>query len=141
MQQLEAVVFVLRWLRSGALKHLHRFDKTASLTTPSPPSCRLPWLSLVHDIELSTYPLLDHHRVMEFTFFPLLFIVKPILMYKMGGMAQVCWTCAFPLVWGYHTTFLVNSASHIWGSRPYNTGEALKHGPTTVVRAAALLGA
>jgi stearoyl-CoA desaturase (delta-9 desaturase) len=60
---------------------------------------------------------------MEFTFFPLLFIVKPVLMYQMGGMQAVCWTCAFPLVWGYHTTFLVNSASHIWGTRPFETGK------------------
>lgn len=61
-------------------------------------------------------------RILEFTFFPLLFIVKPLVMYHWAGMAAVCWTCAFPLVWGYHTTFLVNSASHIWGSRPYDTG-------------------
>jgi hypothetical protein len=37
--------------------------------------------------------------------------------------AALVWTFAFPLVVGYHATFLVNSASHVWGSRPYETGE------------------
>lgn len=51
-----------------------------------------------------------------------MFILKPLVTYKLGGMAAVCWTMAFPLVLGWHTTFLVNSAAHVWGSRPYETG-------------------
>lgn len=62
-------------------------------------------------------------RILEVTFFPVLFILKPIITYRLGGMAAVTWTIAFPLVVGYHSTFLVNSAAHVWGTRPYETGD------------------
>lgn len=32
------------------------------------------------------------------------------------------WTMAFPIVLGWHATFLVNSAAHLWGYQPYDTG-------------------
>jgi fatty-acid desaturase len=60
---------------------------------------------------------------MEFTFFPFLFILKPLLTYHLGGLPALVWSFAFPLVIGYHATFLVNSASHVWGYQPYETGE------------------
>ncbi|KAI8471268.1 MAG: MGDG specific palmitate delta-7 desaturase [Monoraphidium minutum] len=63
------------------------------------------------------------YRIQVYTFAPLLFIVKPLVAYWLGGMQAVAWGFAFPLVWGYHTTFLVNSASHVWGNRPYETGD------------------
>ncbi|KAI8471264.1 MAG: MGDG specific palmitate delta-7 desaturase [Monoraphidium minutum] len=63
------------------------------------------------------------YRLQVYTFAPLLFIVKPLVMYWLGGMQAVCWGFAFPLVFGYHATFLVNSASHVWGNRPYETGD------------------
>ena len=56
------------------------------------------------------------------TFFPWLFIAKPLLTHYFFGMTGVIWTLAFPLAFGWHATFLVNSACHIWGDRPYDTG-------------------
>jgi fatty-acid desaturase len=61
-------------------------------------------------------------RFLEVTFFPWLFIVKPYLTYQAGGMELVCWSIAVPMVLGWHSTFLVNSAAHTWGTRPYDTG-------------------
>jgi stearoyl-CoA desaturase (delta-9 desaturase) len=60
---------------------------------------------------------------MEATFFPWLFIIKPYLTYQYGGMELVCWSIAVPMVAGWHSTFLVNSAAHMWGRQPYDTGE------------------
>lgn len=65
------------------------------------------------------------YRVLEVTFFPWLFIVKPYLTYQYGGMEMVCWSIAVPMVAGWHSTFLVNSAAHTWGRQPYDTGEGL----------------
>jgi fatty-acid desaturase len=55
-------------------------------------------------------------------------VIKPYLTYQYGGIEAVCWTIAVPMVAGWHSTFLVNSAAHTWGRRPYDTGE-LEHRP------------
>jgi fatty-acid desaturase len=61
---------------------------------------------------------------MEVFFFPWLFIIKPYLTYTyLGGMSAVAWSIAVPMVAGWHSTFLVNSAAHVWGRQPYETGE------------------
>ncbi|KAF6260540.1 MGDG specific palmitate delta-7 desaturase [Scenedesmus sp. NREL 46B-D3] len=64
------------------------------------------------------------YRFMEVFFFPWLFIIKPYLTYTyLGGMGAVAWTIAVPMVAGWHSTFLVNSAAHVWGRQPYETGD------------------
>jgi fatty-acid desaturase len=69
-------------------------------------------------------PLLSVRRFMEVFFFPWLFIIKPYLTYTyLGGMEAVAWSIAVPMVAGWHSTFLVNSAAHVWGRQPYETGE------------------
>ena len=60
---------------------------------------------------------------MAVTFFPWLFIIKPLLTYHFfGGMEAVAWTLAIPMVAGWHSTWLVNSAAHTYGRQPYDTG-------------------
>jgi stearoyl-CoA desaturase (delta-9 desaturase) len=44
------------------------------------------------------------------------------IMYALGGLPWVVWRMAGVTIW-YHVTWLVNSASHIWGSQPYRTGD------------------
>jgi fatty-acid desaturase len=34
---------------------------------------------------------------------------------------------AVRLVWVYHVTWFVNSASHVWGTQPWNTGDLSKN--------------
>lgn len=38
-----------------------------------------------------------------------------------GGFPAVLWGVALPVVVGWHQTWLVNSATHIWGSRRFET--------------------
>jgi stearoyl-CoA desaturase (delta-9 desaturase) len=38
-----------------------------------------------------------------------------------GGLQYVLWGVAFRTVWGLHSTWLVNSATHMWGSRRFKT--------------------
>lgn len=68
--------------------------------------------------------LRNTHRFLEIIFFPWLFVIKPYLTYQYGGMELVAWTIAVPMVAGWHSTFLVNSAAHVYGRQPYDTGTA-----------------
>lgn len=68
--------------------------------------------------------LLVLHRFVQATWLPWLFVIKPLITYKLGGMEMLAWAMAVPMVYGWHVTFLVNSAAHVWGCRPYNTGTA-----------------
>ncbi|MFS7911442.1 putative acyl-CoA desaturase [Helianthus anomalus] len=45
------------------------------------------------------------------------------LVYVFGGFTYLVWVVGVSTTWGYQTTFLVNSACHIWGSQPWNTGD------------------
>lgn len=65
-------------------------------------------------------------RFLEISFFPWLFVIKPYLTYRYGGMELVAWTIAVPMVFGWHSTFLVNSAAHVYGRQPYDTGKGTR---------------
>eukprot|EP00878_Enallax_costatus_P002339 GHUV01002515.1.p1 GENE.GHUV01002515.1~~GHUV01002515.1.p1 ORF type:complete len:452 (+),score=101.72 GHUV01002515.1:137-1357(+) len=44
-------------------------------------------------------------------------------LYAIGGLGAVVWGGALRMVWVYHITWFVNSASHCWGKQTYNTGD------------------
>jgi fatty-acid desaturase len=44
-------------------------------------------------------------------------------LYAFGGLGAVVWGGALRCVWVYHITWFVNSASHVWGTQTYNTGD------------------
>jgi stearoyl-CoA desaturase (Delta-9 desaturase) len=48
-------------------------------------------------------------------------IVLGILLYALGGVSFVLWGVCLRVVIGLHTTWLVNSATHMWGSRRFDT--------------------
>ncbi|MFT5323858.1 MAG: fatty-acid desaturase [Planctomycetaceae bacterium] len=43
------------------------------------------------------------------------------MMYVVGGLPMLVWGVSVRLTVAYHTTWLINSASHIWGYRNYET--------------------
>ena len=45
------------------------------------------------------------------------------LLYAVGGLPALIWGGAMRLVWVYHITWFVNSASHVWGTQPFKTGD------------------
>jgi fatty-acid desaturase len=68
-------------------------------------------------------PLLLLRRFLELAFLPWLLAIRPYLMYTyLGGWSGVVWSIAVPMVITWHSTFLVNSAAHVYGRRPYETG-------------------
>jgi len=50
-------------------------------------------------------------------------VALAVLLYFMGGWPFVVWGIFVRSVIVYHSTWLVNSAAHIWGYRTYKTGE------------------
>src|SRR5579862_9131349 len=44
-----------------------------------------------------------------------------ILLFALGGLQLVLWGIFFRTVLGLHATWLVNSATHLWGSRRFAT--------------------
>jgi len=42
-----------------------------------------------------------------------------VLLFLFGGLPAFLWGFCFRLVWVFHSTWFVNSAAHMWGSRPF----------------------
>ncbi|GJS04889.1 palmitoyl-monogalactosyldiacylglycerol delta-7 desaturase, chloroplastic-like protein [Tanacetum coccineum] len=53
--------------------------------------------------------------------------VFAVLVYALGGFTYFVWTVGVATTWGYHVTFLVNSACHIWGNQMWKTNDLSKN--------------
>ncbi len=52
-------------------------------------------------------------------FLPL--IITSVILYLAGGISMLLWGSCLRVVLGLHATWLVNSATHMWGSRRFET--------------------
>ncbi len=50
-------------------------------------------------------------------------VIVGLLLLAFGGIPYVLWGIFFRTTWGLHSTWLVNSATHLWGSRRFKTGD------------------
>jgi len=48
-------------------------------------------------------------------------IISAIVLLVVGGWTAVLWAAFFRVVYGWHATWLVNSATHLWCSRRFET--------------------
>jgi len=48
-------------------------------------------------------------------------IIAGLILLAIGGWSMVLWGVFFRVVWGWHSTWLVNSATHLWGKRRFET--------------------
>lgn len=48
-------------------------------------------------------------------------VLLAVLLYAVGGLSMVLWGVCLRVVIGLHATWLVNSATHMWGSRRFAT--------------------
>lgn len=53
--------------------------------------------------------------------YPLHVIASLAILFTLGGFPALVWGGALRMVWVYHVTWFVNSASHVWGNQAYNT--------------------
>ena len=48
-------------------------------------------------------------------------IIAGVILFAIGGFSMVLWGIFLRVVWGWHSTWLVNSATHMWGTRRFET--------------------
>jgi fatty-acid desaturase len=51
------------------------------------------------------------------------FVVLSVIVFSIGGVSCLMWGIFFRTVMGLHATFLVNSATHMWGRQRFPTGD------------------
>ena len=54
-------------------------------------------------------------------------VVLAVILFAIGGMSFVLWGVCLRIVVGLHATWLVNSATHMWGSRRFDTRDDSKN--------------
>jgi sn-1 stearoyl-lipid 9-desaturase len=62
------------------------------------------------------------HVVMD-KYFIVPTVILGLILLAVGGFPMLLWGLFFRTVWGWHSTFLVNSATHLWGTRRFETNE------------------
>ena len=67
--------------------------------------------------------LKDRGQVLISHFYYVPIILSAVLLFAIGGWTMVIWGVAARVVLGWHTTWFVNSLSHIYGKRPHTTDD------------------
>ena len=62
-----------------------------------------------------------HTVISRYFYVPI--IVSALILFAIGGWTMVVWGVFARVVVGWHTTWFVNSLAHIYGPRPYDTGD------------------
>ena len=65
----------------------------------------------------------DPGHVLISRFYVIPIIVSAVVLFLIGGWAMVVWGVFARVVVGWHTTWFVNSLSHIYGKRPHATND------------------
>ena len=63
----------------------------------------------------------DPFQVVLDKFFWVPIVAAGIVLFAIGGYSMVLWGIFFRTVLGWHATWLVNSATHLWGTRRFET--------------------
>lgn len=133
----------LMWWVSHHRDHHKHSDSTRDIHSPRAHGFwhgHVGWLFTKRSQRRGDAPVPDLEKFPELKFldrfyWPIM-IAQGVALYYFGEFVAIRWpgtgTSGFQLlVWGYfvscvlllHNTFLVNSASHLWGSRPYATND------------------
>ena len=62
-----------------------------------------------------------HSIIAKFFYIPT--IISAIILFAFGGWSMVLWGVFVRVVFGWHSTWLVNSAAHYWGKRRFDTND------------------
>lgn len=65
--------------------------------------------------------LKDKFHVFISKYFFMTTIIAAVIIFLIGGWTMVLWAIFLRQVLGWHSTFLVNSATHLWGTRRFET--------------------
>ena len=56
-------------------------------------------------------------------------IIAGLIMFAVGGWSMVLWGIFLRTIFGWHCTWLVNSATHLWGTRRFETRDDSRNNP------------
>jgi fatty-acid desaturase len=56
-------------------------------------------------------------------------VILGLILFAAGGWAMVLWGIFFRTVFGWHSTWIVNSITHLWGSRRFSTHDDSTNNP------------
>lgn len=128
-------------LQAGAINWVttHRIHHAFTETEKDPHSPRfggtfrahIGWLmhgnALSHDAEtIRRYApdlLKDKVHVFISKYFYVTTVIAALILFAIGGWSMVLWGIFLRQVFGWHMTFLVNSATHLWGTRRFATND------------------
>jgi fatty-acid desaturase len=65
----------------------------------------------------------DKFHVLMDNYFIVPTVILGLILLAVGGFPMLIWGLCLRTVWGWHCTFLVNSATHLWGTRRFETDE------------------
>lgn len=66
------------------------------------------------------------HRFLN-TFYYMPLVILGAVLFALGGWSWVLWGVFFRVTYGLHATWLVNSATHLWGSQRFESGDDSKN--------------
>ncbi len=73
--------------------------------------------------ELAQRPLLKFFQKTEFFWL----VATGLTLLAIGGLPMLLWGLCVRMVFAYHSTWFVNSATHLWGYRNYDTRDASRN--------------
>lgn len=65
--------------------------------------------------------LKDRFHVFLSRYYYVTSIILGLILFAAGGWTMVLWGIFLRTVWGWHSTWFVNSATHLWGTRRFET--------------------
>lgn len=119
-----------KWVATHRLHHqFTETDKDPHSTKPGFWWAHMGWIikGTAQDHDEATFKkyvpdlLKDKGQVLIARFFYLPIIISGFLLYALGSWEFVVWGVFVRLVFGWHTTWFVNSAAHYWGKRRFET--------------------
>jgi fatty-acid desaturase len=67
--------------------------------------------------------LKDRFHVLLSRYYYVPSIILGLILFAAGGWTMVLWGIFLRTVWGWHSTWFVNSATHLWGTRRFETSD------------------
>ena len=122
----------LQWVTTHRIHHAH----TETENDPHSPRdgtfwAHIGWLmqgtALSHnEVTMRRYApdlLKDKFHVFVSKYFFMTTLIVGVMLFMVGGWSMVLWGIFLRQVFGWHMTFLVNSATHLWGTRRFATDD------------------
>lgn len=119
-----------KWVATHRLHHqFTETDKDPHSTRPGFWWAHLIWImhGTAQDHDKATFQkyvpdlLKDNFHVLIAKFFYVPLIISAFILFAIGDWSMVLWGVFARVVFGWHSTWLVNSAAHYWGKRRFET--------------------